>query len=129
MRTHTKTNCLALAFLFLSAGAVAQSHADASRHYEMVKTVGFPNVNVDVRDGALVVTQVFTRIDGSLPELKTGDIVRRFGHTVIAKKRDWDKAQDGFKPGDAVDISVERAGKELTIRVVLESINVFKEVV
>ncbi|MDB5251680.1 MAG: hypothetical protein JWP27_849 [Flaviaesturariibacter sp.] len=129
MQTHTKTACLFFVLLIASLGASAQSSIDRGRHYEMGKTASFPNADVEVRDGAIVVTKVFARIDGSLPDLKTGDIIRTYGMVSIVTKRDWEKALDAYKPGDRVDIVVERFGKSLTLSVVLDRVNVFKEVI
>lgn len=53
--------------------------------------------------------------------LKRGDVVVGFGGKPIATIYDYTQALARFKPGDAVDIKVERDGKDVTLKATLGS--------
>jgi hypothetical protein len=62
--------------------------------------------------------------DGSPAEkagLKRGDVVVGFGGSAIATIYDYTQAISHYKPGDAVDIKVERDGKPVTLKATLGS--------
>jgi hypothetical protein len=62
--------------------------------------------------------------DGSPAEksgLKRGDVVVAFGGKPIATIYDYTQALARYKPGDAVDIKVQRDGKDVTLKATLGS--------
>ncbi len=62
--------------------------------------------------------------DGSPAEksgLKRGDVVVGFGGKPIATIYDYTQALARYKPGDAVDIKVQRDGKDVTLKATLGS--------
>ena len=64
--------------------------------------------------------------DGSPAEkagLKRGDIVVGFGGKPIATIYDYTQALARYKPGDAVDIKVQRDGKDVTLKATLGTRN------
>ncbi len=48
--------------------------------------------------------------------LKTGDIIVKFGDTTVKSVQDYTLALQNYKPGDEVDIVVQRGGQTLTLR-------------
>jgi hypothetical protein len=62
--------------------------------------------------------------DGSPAEkagLKRGDIVVNFGGKPVATIQDYTRALADFKPGDPVDIKVQRDGKDVVLKATLGS--------
>ncbi|MCX5760232.1 MAG: M20/M25/M40 family metallo-hydrolase [Gemmatimonadetes bacterium] len=51
--------------------------------------------------------------------LKGGDIIVKFGSKVITNIYDYTDAMSAYKPGDVVDVVVQRAGTEVTLKITL----------
>jgi hypothetical protein len=51
--------------------------------------------------------------------LKGGDIIIKFGSKTITNIYDYTDALGSYKPGDVVDVIVQRSGKELTLKITL----------
>lgn len=51
--------------------------------------------------------------------LKGGDIIIRFGTKAIANIYDYTDAMGAYKPGDVVDVIVQRAGTEVALKITL----------
>ena len=62
--------------------------------------------------------------DGSPAEkagLKRGDVVINFGGKPVATIQDYTRALADFKPGDPVDVKIQRDGKDVTLKATLGS--------
>ncbi len=62
--------------------------------------------------------------DGSPAEkagLKRGDVVVNFGGKPVATVQDYTRALADFKPGDPVDVKIQRDGKDVTLKATLGS--------
>ena len=58
-----------------------------------------------------------------------GDVIRTINNATIESAKDWDKVLKQYKKGDKVKISIERGDKQLSIDVILDTIDIYKAVI
>ena len=75
---------------------------------------------IRVRTGVVVASTVAGAIDAREGGLAQGDVIYAVNRTPIAKLTDLRRLLDGFKPGDAVVLHLERRGELMYLAFTIE---------
>jgi hypothetical protein len=81
-----------------------------------------PYLGVAFADGGLLVAAVVARGPADLAGLRAGDRLASFGGKKLAAPQELRQALAGHKPGDRVEIEVQRGGKAVTMTVTVGSL-------
>ena len=66
-------------------------------------------------EAIIEITALFPGMPGERAGLRVGDVLLQVGERKITRHNDIDRAIDGLKNGDKLDVKVKRAGKEKTV--------------
>jgi membrane-associated protease RseP (regulator of RpoE activity) len=85
------------------------------------KNRAYLGVRFSERDGALVIDEVTAESPAAAAGMRTGDIIRGVGGIDVRERSDLREILREHKPGDTVEITVQRNGDVTTVPVTLAS--------
>ena len=97
-----------------------------SGHYVKAGQAVYAGILVEDKEGRPRVAIVN---DNCTNNFENGDVIRTLNDITISSKKEWEKALKQYKKGDKVKISVERGEKQLTVDVILDTIDIYKTVI